>query len=130
MGVSEWRGLGDVWGLSHFGGNLDGLQLGAQSALRNWHTQSEEFVYVLDDELILVTDEDEQILHQGKCVGFPAGGENGHHLINHSPEVATFLAVGSRVGGNKVHYPDDDLQWLKTETGAIQAAKKDGTVYE
>ncbi|UXH99982.1 cupin domain-containing protein [Photobacterium sp. TY1-4] len=129
LGSAECRSLGDSFGLSQFGVNLEVLQPGAQSALRHWHTESDEFLYVLSGALVLVTDEGEQTLQSGMCVGFPAGKENGHHLINRSSEIATFIVVGSRVNGDEAVYPDDDFKWVVTDDGAWIASRKDGTPY-
>jgi uncharacterized cupin superfamily protein len=64
------------------------------------------------------------------CVGFKAGVENAHHLLNRSDKPAMFLVVGSRNTDDKVSYPDDDLQWLQTKSGKTKPARKDGTLYE
>ncbi len=53
--------LGDAARLQNFGVNLTKLAPGSCSALRHWHTRQDEFIYVLAGELILVTDEGEQI---------------------------------------------------------------------
>ena len=45
MGQGDWRRLGDAFGLTQFGINLETLQPGAQSALRHWHT-------LVDDDLL------------------------------------------------------------------------------
>ena len=81
------------------------------------------------EELTLITDEGATTVKPGMCAGFKAGVENAHHLINRSQEEATFLVVGSRVRGDKAHYPDDDFQWLVEEDGSWHAARKDGTRY-
>jgi len=51
MGEADWRRLGDAFGLTQFGVNLETYEPGAQSALRHWHTLSDEFVYLLEGEL-------------------------------------------------------------------------------
>ena len=43
MGKADWRRLGDAFGLTQFGVNLETYQPGAQSALRHWHTLTDEF---------------------------------------------------------------------------------------
>ena len=73
MGQASWRALGDAFGLTQYGVNLETLQPGAQSALRHWHTLSDEFVYLLDGELVLRTNEGETTIASGSCVGFKAG---------------------------------------------------------
>ncbi|HXS03484.1 MAG TPA: cupin domain-containing protein, partial [Rhodanobacter sp.] len=50
------QALGDAGGLNDFGVNLTRLPPGAWSSQRHWHTDEDEFVYVLSGELVLVTD--------------------------------------------------------------------------
>ena len=50
------RQLGDAAGLTDFGVNLLRLPPGTWSSQRHWHTAEDEFVYVLEGELTLVTD--------------------------------------------------------------------------
>ncbi|MGQ9372091.1 cupin domain-containing protein [Azospirillum sp. ST 5-10] len=101
--------LGDRFGLTNFGVNVTRLEPGAESALRHWHTRQDEFVYVLEGELVLVTDAGEHVLRPGMCAGFPAGAENGHHLVNRGTVAAVYLEVGDRTAGDEARYPDDDL---------------------
>ena len=129
LGSYEGRGLGNYFGLTQFGVALEVLPPGSQSALRHWHTRSDEFVLVLEGELTLITDEGATLVKPGMCAGFKAGAENAHHFINRSESAATFLVVGTRIGGDKVHYPDDDFQWMVEEDGSWHAATKDGTKY-
>lgn len=103
--------LGNPLGITNFGVNLTRLEPGAASALRHWHTRQDEFVYVLDGELTLVTDAGETILRSGMCAGFPAGRPDGHQLVNRSDEPATYLEVGDRSAGDEAHYPDEDLRY-------------------
>ena len=127
LGAWEGRSLGDHFELTQFGVNLETVQPGCESALRHWHTRSDEFVYVLEGELTLVTDTGEAVLTPGKCIGFKAGVENAHHLINRTQRNARFLVIGARTDGDETHYPDDDFQWLPGEDGTWYAAKRDGT---
>lgn len=127
-GHAQWRRLGDVFGLTRFGFNLETLQPGVQSALRHWHTLNDEFVYVLDGEVTLVTDAGETRMTTGMCVGFKAGVRNGHHFINRSDRTVEYLLIGSRIPGDRGFYPDDDLMWIETENGR-HAAHKDGRPY-
>ncbi|XKH35301.1 cupin domain-containing protein [Azospirillum doebereinerae] len=41
--------------------NLTRLDPGASSALRHWHSRQDEFVYVVEGELVLVTDAGETL---------------------------------------------------------------------
>jgi uncharacterized cupin superfamily protein len=113
MGRFQCRLLGDAFGLTQFGANLEILAPAAQSALRHWHSLCDEFVYVLEGELVLRTDDGEMPVSAGMCVGFKAGMPNGHHFVNRSTAEARFLVVGTRVAGDVASYPDDDVKWCK-----------------
>ena len=58
----ERKRLGNAAGLDQFGVNLTTLKPGAASALRHWHEHEDEFVYVLEGELVLIEDEGETCL--------------------------------------------------------------------
>ncbi len=105
----EKRALGDALGLTNFGVNLVALAPGDWSSPRHWHSHEDEFVYVLDGELTLVTDAGEQRLTAGMVAGFPAGVENGHHLVNRSDSPAQYLEIGNRSHDDVAQYPDIDL---------------------
>lgn len=120
-GAREKRALGDPLGITQYGVNLVRLPPGALSSQRHWHTKEDEFVYVLEGEVTLVTDGGEQVLRAGMVAGFPAGKADGHHLVNRSEAWAVYLEVGSRSDEDEAHYPDIDLalvrrdgQWLFT----------------
>ena len=122
------RKLGDACGLTQFGVNLVTMAPGAQSALRHWHSLQDEFVYVVAGEVVLVTNDGEQVLGPGMCAGYPAGKRDAHHFVNKGSAPATYLEVGTRVPGDNAFYPDDDLMWCEDESGVF-AAHKDGRRY-
>ncbi|HYD69223.1 cupin domain-containing protein [Azospirillum sp.] len=103
--------LGDQFGLTNFGVNITRLEPGASSALRHWHTRQDEFVYMLEGELVLITDAGEHVLKPGMCAGFPAGVANGHHLVNRTDRTAVYLEVGDRTKGDDAFYSDEDMQF-------------------
>jgi len=103
------RALGDAVGLTRFGVNLVRLEPGAWSAQRHWHSHEDEFVYVLEGEVTLMSDAGEQVLAAGMAAGFPAGVEDGHCLVNRSDGAAVYLEVGDRAPHDRVRYPDIDL---------------------
>lgn len=108
-GRERWR-LGDVAGLTQFGVNLLRLEPGAWSSQRHWHTHEDEFVWVLEGEVVLVTDGGEEVLRAGDSAGFKAGDRDGHHLINRSGKDAVVLEVGGRDDVNDAcDYPDLDM---------------------
>ncbi len=128
-GAREKRALGDPLGLTQYGVNLVRLPPGALSSQRHWHTKEDEFVYILDGELTLITDAGEQVLTAGMAAGFPAGKADGHHLVNNSEAWATYLEVGSRRDDDEVDYPDIDLSLVIRE-GALVFTHKNGEPYE
>ena len=128
MGDRAKRRLGDALGLTRFGVNLVTLAPGAESALRHWHTLEDEFVWVLEGEVALVSDGGEQVLRAGQCAGYPGGKRDAHHMVNRSGAPARYLEVGSRIDGDNAFYPDDDLMWVEAEDG-VYAAHKDGRRY-
>jgi uncharacterized cupin superfamily protein len=77
------QALGNAAKLKNFGVNLVTLAPGSCSALRHWHTLQDEFIYVMEGEITLISNEGEQILKRGMVAGFPAGEENGHHLFTY-----------------------------------------------
>ena len=128
MGDRVKRRLGDASGLSHFGVNLVTLGPGGQSALRHWHTLGDEFVYVLEGEVVLVTNAGEQTLGPGMCAGYPAGRDDGHHFINRSTRPARYLEIGDRNEQDSAFYPDDDVA-LERVDGKLRYIHKDGRPY-
>jgi uncharacterized cupin superfamily protein len=123
------RALGNALGLRNFGVNLVSLAPGAHSSERHWHERQDEFIYVLEGEITLVTDAGAQVIGPGMCAGFPASKADGHHLINRSTATATYLEVGDRLPGERVHYPDADLEG-RSANPATRFFHKDGTPYD
>jgi uncharacterized cupin superfamily protein len=120
--------LGDPAGLTQFGVNLLRLPPGAWSSQRHWHTASDEFVYVLSGEVMLVTGGGEEILRAGDAAGFKAGDTNGHCLQNRSNADATLLEIGTRVPSDTGYYSDIDMIAPAGGKPAIYT-HRDGTPY-
>jgi uncharacterized cupin superfamily protein len=116
--------LGDAAGLTDFGVNLLRLPPGTWSSQRHWHSAEDEFVYVLEGEVVLVTDAGEEILRAGDCAGFKAGVKDGHHLQNRCPDDALLLEVGSRKAEDAGEYADIDMCFSPDGY-----ARKDGTAF-
>ncbi len=122
----RWR-LGEGAGLTQFGVNLLRLAPGAWSSQRHWHSAEDEFVYVLQGEVVLVTGAGEEVLRAGDSAGFKAGESDGHHLQNRSNADAVLLEVGARnAEHDAVDYPDVDLLLRR---GEPSYRHKDGTPY-
>jgi len=120
------RRLGNAVGLSHFGVNLVRLAPGSASSQRHWHKAEDEFVYILEGEVELVTDAGAQTLTAGMAAGFPAGKPDGHHLVNRSQRDVLYLEVGDRrPESDEAEYPDIDLR-LVNQNGKLVFTRKDG----
>ncbi len=128
MASREKRPLGTLFGLSKFGVNLTRLPPGAVSALRHAHSHQDEFIYVIDGRPTLITQAGETQLEPGMCAGFKAGSEDAHQLVNRTQADVVYLEVGDRTPGDRVTYPDDDLDAVWVD-GQWQFAHKDGTLY-
>jgi len=128
MARREKRPLGDLFGIRNFGVNLTWIAPGGESALFHRHSRQDEFVYVLEGELALVTDDGEHVMTPGMCMGFPAAG-TAHHLINRSDRDAVYLEIGDRTAGDEGTYPRDDIAAALGPDGKWAFTHKDGTPY-
>ncbi len=128
MGRREKRPLGDLFGLKNFGVNLTTIHPGGESALLHRHSKQDEFVYILQGEPTLVTDQGEMTLSPGMCAGFPAQGI-AHQLVNRTGSVVVYLEIGDRTAGDEGRYPVDDLQAVLGADGKWQFSHKDGRPY-
>lgn len=128
MGDRTKRRLAAACGMKNLGVNLVTLGPGGQSSVRHWHTLEDEFVYVLEGEVALITNGGEQRLTAGMCAGYPAGTKGGHHFVNRSQKPAKYLEMGTNVPGDTAFYPDDDLFIMWREEG-MAYTHKDGRKY-
>jgi uncharacterized cupin superfamily protein len=120
------RRLGAAGALADFGVNLTRLPPGAWSSQRHWHSHEDEFVFVLEGELVLVEDAGETLLRAGDAAAFPKGSGNGHHMINRSPADAVYLEVGSRHPEDVTTCSDVDMMSRNADGRFL---RKDGTPY-
>ena len=124
----EKRPLGDLFGLRNFGVNLTRIAPGGESALLHRHSRQDEFVYILEGEPTLVTDQGEVALAPGMCAGFPAGGV-AHQLVNRTDRDVLYLEIGDRSPGDEGSYPHDDLRAVLGADGKWVFTHKDGSPY-
>ena len=122
----EKRALGDVFGLTQYGVNLATLAPGTWSSQRHWHEKEDEFIFVIEGDITLIDDAGEHPLKPGMCAGFKAGVANGHHLVNKTKTLATYLEIGTRSANEVAAYPDVDMKAVKTD-GKFVLTRKDGT---
>lgn len=93
--------------LTQFGAYTDLLMPGASSSLRHWHSNEDEFAYILKGVATLVDNGGAHDLHPGDAVCWRHGEPNGHHLHNCTDQPLHYLIIGSRVALDQCHYPDD-----------------------
>jgi len=122
-----WRKLGDAAGLDQFGVNLVRLPPGKWSSQRHWHTVEDEFVWILEGEVVAVENDGDHVLRAGECIGWKAGVANGHCLQNRSDRDAVYLEIGTRRPDiDACDYPDIDMVARAGEPGYRH---RDGTPY-
>jgi len=113
-------------GLTLFGVNLTVIEPGGWSSQRHWHSHEDEFVWVVEGELTLVTDAGEEVLRAGDCAAFRRGDPDGHHLINKSGRPAKVLEIGNSDPKDRCVYSDIDMV---AEPGEPGYSHRDGTLY-
>ncbi len=124
----ERKRLGNAVGLDQFGVNLTRLKPGAASALRHWHEQEDELVFILEGEATLIEDDGETLLKPGDAAGFKANSRNGHQLVNKSARDVVYLEVGTRSKYERAHYPEADLKVVGDDKG-MRYTHKNGEPY-
>ena len=123
------RRLGNHAGLTNYGVNLTRIVPGGQSSHRHAHTRQDEFVYVLEGEVVLETDSGAQVLKAGMCAGFPAGTGDAHRFLNRSSADALLLVVGDRTADDEISYPDIDMRAQLGVDGKYRFTRKDGSSF-
>jgi len=101
--------VGDLGGLTQFGVNKTILPTNSATAMRHWHEEEDEFVFIISGSAILVDKDGEHEMNAGDCATFKAGDNNGHAIVNKSNEDVVLLEVGTRSQKDIVHYTDKDL---------------------
>jgi uncharacterized cupin superfamily protein len=126
----EKRKLGDALVLTMIGINHTTLAPGRESSMRHWHTHEDEFIYVLEGEVVLRTEGGEQTLTAGMCAGFPAGHADGHQLVNRSTKPAVYLEVSNRDERDVAQYSDADVDLVWNAAHARgRYTRRDGSEY-
>ena len=97
--------------------------------MRHFHTLEDEVVFIVEGEIVLRTDDGEQVLTAGMCAGFPAGVRNGLQLVNRSDRAARYLEISNRDPRNSAEYSDADLSYVRGSDGRPVFTHKDGTPY-
>lgn len=123
------RRLGDHAGLKSFGVNITRILPGGQSSASHFHTEQDEFIYVLEGRPTLESGQHRQVISPGMCVGFPAGTGTAHRFVNETASDVVLIVIGDRNPKDEVGYPHIDLYGRLGPSGAYQFFRKDGTPY-
>src|ERR1700746_736577 len=94
-----------VHGVDRLEFGMGRIKAGSASALRHWHEHEDEFIYMLEGELVLRENEGETVLSPGDAAGFKAGSGIAHCLVNRSERDAVYLEVGTRARSERVLHP-------------------------
>lgn len=119
-----WRRLAPAGGLALMGASQVVLKPGAWSSQRHWHIDEDELVVMLSGEAVLIEDSGETILHAGDVAAWPAGAENGHHMINRSDADCVFIAISAGNKNGSGAYSDIDMTF-----DSVGYYHRDGTPY-
>ena len=121
--------LGNAAGLTQFGVNLTRLKPGAASALRHWHEKEDEFVYMLEGELVLIEDDGETMLQARRLRGLQGRRRQRPSSRQPSQRDAVYLEIGTRAPSERAHYPDVDLIVRTRRAAACASLHKNGEPY-
>lgn len=119
-----WRRLAPIAGLTQMGASHVVLKPGAWSSQRHWHEGEDELVIMLSGEAVLIEDNGETIMQPGDVAAWPAGVQNGHHLVNRTDADCVFIAIGTGDRSKGGSYSDIDMTF-----GDDGYFRKDGTPY-
>ena len=128
MGIA--RVGGDAAGLTQFGVSLVRLPPACWSSQRHWHAHEDEFIWVVEGEVVLETNQGSQTLRPGMCAGFAAGSGNAHRFVNRTDRDVVLLVIGDRTPFDEITYPDIDNHARMDASGRYVFTRKDGTPHE
>lgn len=91
---------------------------------------TEEWLLVLDGDLVLRTPSGEQQLGRGDVVCFPSGPEGAHKLTNRADGPARAVMFSSAREPSVAVYPDSDKigAWTGNDTDRVMLRRADGRV--
>lgn len=108
----EIRALGAAGGATKSGLNLVTLEPGAAGTPFHCHALEEELFVVLDGGGALRLGDGEHELRTGHVLARPPATGVAHALTA-GADGMTYLAFGTRVPGDSIHYPDEGQLWLR-----------------
>jgi uncharacterized cupin superfamily protein len=104
--LGHGRALGRAAGLKHLGVHLERLPPGHRASYPHAHEKEEEFVYVIEGEVLAWIDGEVHPLAAGDFVALPAGTGINHTFINDGVRDAVLLAGGhADLPDDRIYYP-------------------------
>jgi hypothetical protein len=115
------RRLGDAVGLTQFGVNVSRIKAHSKSALRHWHESEDEFIYMLEGELVLHEDAGETCSSRRRC---RLARQRRHRPLPDQPyRQGRALSRGRYpLQDERVHYPMSISAWSATTRAAAGCA--------
>jgi len=108
--------VGDLGGLTQFGVNKTILPPKSATAMRHWHEEEDEFVFIISGTATLIDKDGECEMNSGDCATFKSGDNNGHAIVNESNQDVFLLEIGTRAQKDIVHYTEKDLICIVNRT--------------
>lgn len=125
-------------GIARVGADAGGKELAvklfeippAQSLCPYHYEYVEEWLLVLDGELVLRVADGEQPVGRGDVVCFPVGPEGGHKITNRSEAPARIVMFSSAREPSVAVYPDSDKigVWPGSDADTLMLRRADGHV--
>jgi uncharacterized cupin superfamily protein len=81
---------------------------------------------MLEGQATVVENDGAHLLTTGDAACWPAGVDNGHHVINRSDQTCRYLIVGWRTPDDIVHYSDIDKVYTRAN-GVAKRTRRDGS---
>ncbi|MBR9820938.1 MAG: cupin domain-containing protein [Rhodobacteraceae bacterium] len=119
----------DTGGLTQFGAFVETIQPGTRTSDRHWHSDEDEFLYMLQGSVTVIENDGEHVIGPGDAACWPAGVPNGHVVFNHTDAPASYVLVGTRSQNDRAYYSEID-KVLVRENGQRRLIRRDGSPYE
>ena len=101
--------FGRHFGFARLGIHHELVPPGRRTSWPHCEETEDEFIYVIEGELVLAENGGETVLHPGDAAGWKAGVADGHCLINRTARDAVYLEIGTRAPRERAEYPDIDM---------------------
>ena len=108
--------------------NLTRIVPGGQSSYRHAHSTQDEFIYVLEGEVVLETDAGAQVARSRHVRRLPRRNRAMRTASSTASDAdVLLLVVGDRSADDVITYPDVDLHGKLGADGKFVFTRKDGT---